>query len=507
MTVVLTAVLTSVLVAAVCVGAVAGGAINVGAINAGEMTNAGVSRAEDPNARTGLAQWIWIGAVTADAVTIKARFTGVHERVFLAVGAEPTLADPRYSARGVISAENYHIAAFTVDGLTPDTQYYYAFERQGALDWSTHGSFRTFGQGPFSYEFAFAGDASTGSDVPVFGAVRDESPLFFLSPGDFVYSDISANQTGLYVDAMSQALSAPRQAALYRNTPLIYMWDDHDYGLNNSDSTSSSREAARLAYQLMVPHYPLPAGPAAPYCPYGTGAACRTVNHAFAVGRTYFIMTDLRSERMPNDFHDAWGKSMMGEVQKSWLKQQLLFARDHYALIFWVNTVPWIADAVPGDDSLVDTWASYTAERRQLADFIADNGIHNLVILAADAHMLALDDGTHSDYAQGGAAAMPVFHAAPLDRDGTVKGGPYSHGIFVNDQTEDGQYAVVSVTDDGGPEICVAYAGKRLYANTTTPVTLLTWAHCFPLESAATATPIPREELDQHIYLPYTRLK
>ena len=69
----------------------------------------------------------------------------------------------------------------------------------------------------------------------------------------------------------------------------------------------------------------------------------------------------------------------------------------------------------------------------------------------------SIDDGTNSGYSTEGSAGFPVLHAAPLDRPGSVKGGPYSHGTF----SEAGQYGKVEVTDDGGQIVQVRLSGHR----------------------------------------------
>jgi hypothetical protein len=78
-------------------------------------------------------------------------------------------------------------------------------------------------------------------------------------------------------------------------------------------------------------------------------------------------------------------------------------------------------------------------------------------MVSGDAHMLAIDDGANSDYAAGGGAAFPVMHAAALDRTGSVKGGPYSHGTFPGP----GQFGLMSVIDSGGSTITVKWSGRN----------------------------------------------
>src|SRR5690606_1237836 len=129
--------------------------------------------------------------------------------------------------------------------------------------------------------------------------------------------------------------------------------------------------------------------------------------------------------------------SMLGQRQLTWLLDEIATASRTHALVVWVNPDPWIAPADPGRDD----WGGYAGERRRIADAIAEAGTDNLVMLSGDAHMVALDDGTNSDYATGGGAGFPVLHAAALDRPGRVKGGPYSDGAYPGG----GQFGVLSV--------------------------------------------------------------
>jgi len=79
--------------------------------------------------------------------------------------------------------------------------------------------------------------------------------------------------------------------------------------------------------------------------------------------------------------------------------------------------------------------------------------------LHGDSHMLAADDGSHSDFATGGGAPIPVMCAAPLDQEPSIKGGPYSQGIYKVRKGE-GCFGLVTVTDEGN-EITVSYSGRN----------------------------------------------
>jgi hypothetical protein len=52
--------------------------------------------------------------------------------------------------------------------------------------------------------------------------------------------------------------SHPRQSDFFRSMSVLYMWDDHDYGPNNSDKHSPARDAALRSFLESVPYHKLP---------------------------------------------------------------------------------------------------------------------------------------------------------------------------------------------------------------------------------------------------------
>jgi phosphodiesterase/alkaline phosphatase D-like protein/membrane-associated phospholipid phosphatase len=382
-----------------------------------------------PAAPVTLVRWSWAGAVTNTSFRVVAKLTQDGPAQLL-VGSDPGLVRSRATPPRIASHDdNDRIVAFEVSGLTPGRSYFYAVEMDGVVDRARRGRVRTSGPGPFSFTFAFGGCARAGSNGAVFDAIRERNPFFFLVLGDFFYANIDANDPEEFRNQYERALSRPAQAALYRSTPVDYVWDDHDFGANDSDSSSPSKPAALETYRSVAPHYRLPDGGA--------------IYHSFSIGRVRFIVTDTRSARTP--------ATMLGERQTAWLERELLAAKRDGQLALLVTSVPWIARAEAGSDS----WAGYPGERRRLANFIARNRIRNVLMLNGDAHMVAIDDGRNNRYGTVGDASFPVMHAAALDRRGGVKGGPYSEGALGGS----GQFGTVTVRDTGAPTIQVALAG------------------------------------------------
>jgi hypothetical protein len=74
--------------------------------------------------------------------------------------------------------------------------------------------------------------------------------------------------------------------------PIAYIYDDHDYGGNDSDGNAPSKPAALSAYKSFVPHYSLAS-------PNG-----EAIYQAFTIGRVRILLTDSRSESYPSQvFH------------------------------------------------------------------------------------------------------------------------------------------------------------------------------------------------------------
>ena len=391
--------------------------------------------------RAGAVEWAWTGALQPTSIRLVARLTRPSERVRLLLDQDRSLARPRASSFHAAREDSDLAVSIAADGLAPGSRYFWALEVDGEVDSARRGSFRTPRLGPQSFTFAFGSCARTGSSHPVFGTIRRHDPLFLLHLGDLHYRNITRNDPALYARAFDTVLRSPGQSRLFRAVPVAYMWDDHDYGANNSDATSPSRTAARHVYRQLVPHYPLPAG---------DGDAA--IYQAFTIGRVRFLLTDNRSERSPRREPDGPGKTVLGDEQKAWLERQLQEAGQRYPLIVWANTFPWIAP----ERADADDWGGYATERLEIARFIEDHAISGLVVLSGDAHMLAIDDGSHNRFTAAGGPGFPVMHAAPFDNHGSVKGGPYSSRIF----TDAGQFAQMTVEDDGGETITVRWSGR-----------------------------------------------
>ncbi|TYZ61596.1 hypothetical protein PybrP1_011011 [[Pythium] brassicae (nom. inval.)] len=420
-------------------------------------------------------RWVWTGALSEHSLAVRVGLrsghacAGANGKYALVLHAHPEL-EPGEKPHAAIAVCRAADASSTVascdllDSLHVAREYRYELVLARDDSLVRAGRFRTppAAGHAFSFRVAFSSCADEASDPQVFEEIAQHDPLFFLHMGDLHYHNLAVNDVARFRDAYHAMFASPAgRAMLAMDVPFAYMWDDHDYGPDNSDRTAPGRDAAVQAYREFVPHYPLAArGPRS------------AVHQAFTVGRVRFILTDLRAERTPNRAPAAPSKSALGAAQKQWFKEELVRATADpgVALIAWVSTMPWIDDE--------RKWGHFAHEQRELVHFLRAHALNTwvpIVVLSGDAHMLAVDDGSHSP------GNLTTLHAAALGRPGSLKGGPYSHGAFPGS----GQYGVLDFTDDGA-RVCVHYRGLRVGAGQ-----LLAFDTCHPERTPPTQPYFP----------------
>ena len=372
------------------------------------------------------AEWLWVGGVTSTTARVSAGglAAGRYALTYWSNDGVPEMV--------VADANTNGVARFDIDGLTPGSDYSYsvgrAIDETGLDEAATaDANFRTPSSGAQNVTIAFGSCASTGSNGAVFDAIRATDPDLFVQLGDLHYGNLTSRHPADHIEMLGRSISTPAQSALYSSVPSAWIWDDHDYGPNDSDSTSPARAGALGAYRQAVPHWSVASGDGAP------------INQAFTIGRVRVITSDTRSQRTAG--------TMLGPEQEAWLIRELVESAATQAVVVWAMPTPWNFPEVARSD----VWGGFPEERRRIANAIAAAQIDNLVMISGDWHLSAIDDGTNTSYADDGYPGFPLIHGAPLDRPGSRTNQPHSHGVFSNA----GQFGTVEVFDDGGDVIDV----------------------------------------------------
>ncbi|HCV05999.1 MAG TPA: metallophosphatase, partial [Pseudoalteromonas sp.] len=79
--------------------------------------------------------------------------------------------------------------------------------------------------------------------IPIFDAINKEQADLFMFLGDNIYGD--TEDMSVLADKYQRLGQKPGFKTLRANTPIIAMWDDHDYGENDAGSEYPKKQQSR----------------------------------------------------------------------------------------------------------------------------------------------------------------------------------------------------------------------------------------------------------------------
>jgi alkaline phosphatase D len=310
-----------------------------------------------------------VGAVTSDSITFWGRASGDFD-VEVEYSTDPNFAKPLRSGAVRAAAETDHTVRITVTGLAPATRYFYRLRVDGILDRYRLTPFWTrtapAGRAPFRLAFGSCARHQLDAEQPIFHAIAAAQPDVFFWLGDNIYADSASSW--VFAEDYRRQRSIASTLPLMRSVPQLAIWDDHDFGINNSDATNPARAASLAAFRnyWANPGYGLPDVPG--------------VFFRYAWGGVDFFFLDGRYYRAPNSSPDGPDKSFLGRAQNDWLRHELLASRAPFKVL--VCGSGWsIEDGPQGD-----TWGAFLTERNALFDFIRDRRIEGVFCLSGDTH-------------------------------------------------------------------------------------------------------------------------
>ncbi len=253
----------------------------------------------------------------------------------------------------------------TLQGLNPDTFYHHGVRVNGITSGQLTGSFRTPPQAgtPHKFRMVLTSCMKVGQPQDSWDIIREQKPDLHLTVGDTQYSDTT--DPSIQWAHHLRYRRIPEFAAVIRNIPTYAIWDDHDYGPNNSDGTAPGKEGSLAGWkQFWV-------NPAA-----GT-AQTPGAFFRFMWGEVEFFVVDGRYHRSPDDAPDDKNKRMLGDEQFQWLLNGLRNSRAKFKVIASGSTL---------NHSKSDGWKIYTFARHRLFDAIREHKINGVVYMSGDIH-------------------------------------------------------------------------------------------------------------------------
>ncbi len=343
-----------------------------------------------------------------DAVVIWTKVTPEEATEYLVVtwefSTDPDFLNVIQSGTFTTGPSRNYTVKVDVSNLTAGSEYYYRFS---ALDrTSVVGRTKTAPEDPRRLKFAVV--SCSNYEFGYFNAYghigqRDDIDAV-IHLGDYIYE----YGVGRYGDSTTGRFNLPpyeivslddyrTRYSLYRldpdlqsvhnNHPMIAIWDDHEIA-NNSYETGAQnhqedegpyeerREAAVRAYYEWLPIRE-------------SGELYRKFDFG-ALADLIMLDERLEGRSRPLDsladpaLMDA-SRSMLGEEQVQWLKEQLSTSQSQWKIIgnqVIFSYLNWGYE--PNFTINLDSWDGYPVEQKEIADFIRD--IENVIFITGDTH-------------------------------------------------------------------------------------------------------------------------
>ncbi|ADM09024.1 putative phosphodiesterase/alkaline phosphatase D [Parvularcula bermudensis HTCC2503] len=234
---------------------------------------------------------------------------------------------------------------------------------------------------------AFGSCLKQEDDQSIWQTVEASDPDLFLFIGDNVYGDIYSGDPAMpeLRSAYNTLAKSTPFASLRANVPVMAVWDDHDYGLNDAGGTFALKYGTEALFEEA---WALPADD-----PRRARDGVYTSDIVGPSGeRVQIILLDtrfFRDDLLPTDQRNAPGKerylpdpdrskTMLGEAQYAWLVKELQKPAD---LRIIVSSIQVIAEGHGWE-----AWNTLPAERQRLYDTIGASGAEHVILLSGDRH-------------------------------------------------------------------------------------------------------------------------
>jgi alkaline phosphatase D len=276
---------------------------------------------------------------------------------------------------------------------------------------------------------AFGSCTRQMQDAPLLNTVVAAKPDLFLMIGDVIYPDINDEATALIdpwpnqktveriKQVYAQMAAKPEYQNLKKNIPMMAVWDDHDYGINDGSSNFPLKDQAQ---QLFLNFFDEPANSERRKTP--------GIYDARIFGpdgkRVQIILLDIRYFRTPPlpDTRSAEEKkalniaghyapnsdpkaTVLGETQWRWLEEQFRKPAEVRLLVSAYPLIPYELGR--------DAWGNFPLERQKLFKLIGKTKANGVVILSGDVHFAEIsktDEGPYPlvDFTSSALAAPSV---------------------------------------------------------------------------------------------------
>ncbi|MBL7777397.1 MAG: alkaline phosphatase family protein [Chitinophagales bacterium] len=231
----------------------------------------------------------------------------------------------------------------------------------------------------------------------IFYRMRKKNPDFMVWLGDnvyYLYKKDWSSYEGMFKRQMKTRKSFFKFYRNYLgNQPNYAIWDDHDYGPNDSDRRFELKDTATKVFKAFWPNV------------YPDNENLKGNFFGFKKYDCEFFMLDVRYYRAPEG--DTAG-DFLGPQQLAWLKNKLMNSDASFKFIC-------MGSQLINNNNFGESYNDYPRERTELLDFIAANNIKGVLFLTGDKHYSEVSKMDWKGYPMYDITCSPLT-APPLPR-------------------------------------------------------------------------------------------
>lgn len=206
-----------------------------------------------------------------------------------------------------------------------------------------------------------------GGGYEIFESIVQKKPDFMVWLGDNIYLRTPDFQTERGIRHRNRhTRSVPELQPLLGSVHHYAIWDDHDYGPNDSDRSYVHKRVAEKAFNE---YWGNPATNAT-----GEGG----ITSQFLWNDVEFFLMDDRYHRAPNRSLDP-NKEYLGDTQLDWLIDALTASKAPFKIV-------GIGGQTVSDAAVYENAATYPEARQRLLDRLAAEKIEGVVFMSGDRH-------------------------------------------------------------------------------------------------------------------------
>jgi len=252
-------------------------------------------------------------------------------------------------------------------------------------------------------------------------SIRSSKPNLFIFAGDNVYADSSdPSVLQKYYRKLANEAGFRRLRSM---VPLLAVYDDHDYGLDNGGKENPIREEAAKA---CLDFFQVPANDPRRtregiYGSYSYGPLGKRVQ-VILLDTRYFRDSLVEVKRElgrygPNKDPQA---TMLGQDQWAWLEKTLQKPADIRLIVSSIQVIP--------DKRGFESWGNFPHERQTLFNLIKSTKASGVLFLSGDSHFSEV-----SCYKGGDYPLYDVTSSAMAHHHNTKDGKPTKYSSFPNE--------------------------------------------------------------------------